>query len=103
MFSGSVTEEPHRKHDDMDAKSLQRFQYRLEECYEFPCSYCFKFIVPQAGADEVRELLKGFDYQERASKGGKYLSFTAELPMESSSMVIGLYEAAAKIDGLIAL
>jgi putative lipoic acid-binding regulatory protein len=87
----------------MSQDSLLRFKETLDEHHSFPCAYVFKFIVPLAKFAEVVELLKGFKFTTRESRTGKYISFTAELHMESSESVISIYRAAASIEGLIAL
>lgn len=87
----------------MSNDSLVRFKEKLDEHHSFPCAYVFKFIVPKAKAAEVETLLKGFEFTTRESSTGKYISYTAELHMESSETVISIYRAAACIQGLIAL
>jgi putative lipoic acid-binding regulatory protein len=82
---------------------LLRLKERLDEHHSFPCPYVFKFIVPKAKIAEMEELLKGFEFTTRESRSGKYVSYTAELNMESSERVISIYRAAACIKGLIAL
>lgn len=76
---------------------------KLEECQTFPCTYTFKFIVPQHKVQDVEALLRGFDYSTRESSGGKYVSFTADLAVDDTEQIIGLYKAAGCIEGCIAL
>lgn len=88
--------------EDM-AKSHQSFRDKLENEHTWPSLYRFKFIVPK---DKEKELLTHFpsmDFSSKSSSGGKYMSFTAEILINSTDQVIQVYERANKIDGLIAL
>lgn len=87
----------------MNHDPMQSLKERLDEHHCFPCAYTFKFIVPKDKSHEVESLLKGFEYTTRPSRTGKYVSYTAELEMESSDTVISIYRAAGCIEGLIAL
>ncbi len=82
---------------------LQRLKAKLDEHHSFPCPYTFKFIVPKGKAGEMEEILQGFEFTTRQSRTGKYVSYTAEIEMESSDTVMAIYRAAACIEGLIAL
>jgi hypothetical protein len=84
-------------------KDLQRFQERLDECHEWPCSYCFKFIVPHEQADVAENLFPDDTVRRRPSSKGKYVSITAEVRMETSDEVIEVYSRACKIPGVIML
>lgn len=87
----------------MQNDPLRQFKAKLEEHHSFPCLYTFKFIVPRDKACEIEEILQGFDFTTRQSRTGKYVSYTAEITMESSDTVISIYRAAERIKGLIAL
>ena len=86
-----------------DSTSFDSLRQRLDECHDFPCSFVFKFIVPKDKTSEMEGLLAGFPYSSRDSKTGKYVSYTADLEMASSEDVVRFYQAAAHIEGLIAL
>ncbi len=85
-------------------KDFKVFQKLLDEHYQWPVVYTFKFIVPKTSATE---LLSVFDVhaevKARESKKGNYLSITAKMIMSSSDSVISVYEAVANIEGIISL
>lgn len=87
----------------MNEESLRSLQIKLDEFYQWPSSFMFKFIVPQGKADELTAFFAGRPFTTRASKNGKYVSFTGELEMQSSAEVIAFYREAGKIEGIIAL
>ena len=87
---------------DIEAR-LASLQQRLDECQAFPCDYTFKFIVPAQSALAMQEFLAGFDVSTRQSSSGTYVSFTATLPMDTSSAIISVYRGALGIPGCIAL
>jgi uncharacterized protein len=87
----------------MKEESLRSLQTKLDEYHQWPCRFMFKFIVPLDKADEMIAFFAGRLFTTRSSKNGKYVSFTAELEMQSSEEVIALYREAGKIEGIIAL
>lgn len=87
----------------MNEESLRSLQVKLDEFYQWPSKFMFKFIVPRGKADELTAFFAGRPFTTRPSKNGKYVSFTAELEMQSSEEVILLYREAGKIEGIIAL
>ena len=87
----------------MNEESLRSLQVKLDEFYQWPSRFMFKFIVPRGKADELTAFFAGRPFTTRSSKNGKYVSFTAELEMQSSEEVIILYREAGKIEGIIAL
>lgn len=88
----------------MDGTTPQSFKDRLDEYYDWPCTYVFKFIAPSRRIDEVRALFaEEADLGTRTSKKGNYVSVTAEVIVESSDEVISVYRQAGEIEGLVAL
>jgi uncharacterized protein len=87
----------------MKEESLRSLQSKLDDFHKWPCRFMFKFITPQEKAAELTALFAGNPFTTRPSKNGRYLSFTAELEMQSSEEVIALYREAGKIEGIIAL
>lgn len=81
----------------------ERFQALLDDQTEWPSDYTFKFIAP---ADELEDLKAVFGMQPisvRPSRMGNYASVTATIEMHSSDEVIAMYQAAAKIPGVVSL
>lgn len=87
----------------IDQKWLDSFREKLDHHYAWPSLYTFKFIVPKGKEEEVRRMFPMHTPSERASKNGNYISFTIQAMMPSTEAVIGVYQDASSIDGIIAL
>lgn len=83
--------------------NFDSFKERLENEYEWPSLYTFKFIVPQGQKEAVAELFPKVEISTKKSRKGKYISVTARLMANSSEAIISVYEKAQHIRGLIAL
>ena len=83
--------------------NFNSFKERLENNYEWPSLYTFKFIVPREREEEVADLFPKVEVSVKESSGGKYISITARLMANSSEAIIQVYEKAQHIKGLIAL
>lgn len=88
---------------NMNEESLRSLQAKLDEYHQWPCRFMFKFIVPLEKNGELTTFFAGRPFTTRSSKNGRFVSFTAELEMQSSEEVIALYREAGKIEGIIAL
>ncbi len=80
---------------------------QLEEGFEWPTVYMFKFIVP-ASHKKLAKVENLFNSREaqisiRESRKGNFISVTAKEMMLSPQKVIDRYEQAEEIEGLIAL
>ncbi|MCB0342779.1 MAG: DUF493 domain-containing protein [Pseudobdellovibrionaceae bacterium] len=84
-------------------QKTKKFKELLEDEHDFPGPYIFKFIVPASRTNEVEALFPGEKIELRASRKGNYVSATITIHMESSDLVIAIYEQASRIHGLIAL
>jgi putative lipoic acid-binding regulatory protein len=87
----------------MPGVNFDQFKEKLEGSYSWPALYMFKFIVPAGKENEVITLFSNHDVSQKQSKNGKYISITSEIMAGSSDQVISIYEAASKIEGIIAL
>lgn len=83
---------------EADIKSL------LDATHTWPTDFPFKFIVKQ---ESVKDFLAHFPeiliHHERPSTGGKYVSITMHLRMQSSDEVLAIYAKARGFPGVIAL
>ncbi|MFN3996773.1 DUF493 domain-containing protein [Algoriphagus sp.] len=79
------------------------FKEKLESSGEFPMLYMFKFIVPMGKEFEVGALFPKNEMSLKASSGGKYVSATIQAMMDSADQIIGIYERASAIEGVISL
>ena len=87
----------------MDQQWLENFRNKLDQHHAWPSLYIFKFIVPTGKEDELKKLFPLHETTNRLSKEGKYTSVTVQMMMPSGEAVIGIYEKASIIEGLIAL
>jgi uncharacterized protein len=85
------------------SKDPSQLRKLLTETHQFPCDYQFKFVVPAQQKHQVLELAPQAFYSERLSKNGKYVSITLKVKVDSAQQVIDFYDAASKIENLIAL
>lgn len=81
----------------------EKFKSLLDESYDWPAEYAFKFVVPSAKTGELKNILKGFSFSEKASKKGNYISLTAKKVLNSSDEVIETYKKAAVVEGILSL
>ena len=82
---------------------VEQFRRLLDEQYDWPSPYTFKFIVPLQGMVKLESLLDGHILTKRTSRNGNYVSVTLSPIVESSESVINLYTEASVIDGLVSL
>ncbi len=90
--------------DNENKYEKQRRQ--LEEAFDWPTVYMFKFIVP-AENRKVAQLQLLFEetaeIRIRESRKGNYLSVTIKEMMMDPESVLKVYQETSKIEGLIAL
>jgi uncharacterized protein len=87
----------------MDKEWIRSFREKLDQHYAWPSLYMFKFIVPAGKEVQVKQLFPLHTTTEKQSTQGNYTSITVQMMMPSSEAVIGIYEQASTIEGLIAL
>ena len=83
--------------------TTESFREKLENEYDWPSLYTFKFIVPEQKLDELKVIFEGHEITEKASSKGKYISLTSRVMAQSSDFIINTYIRASKIDGIISL
>ena len=85
-------------------EEISRFKQLLDDQYEWPSDYSFKFVVPTIKEEEV--VVKCFSQdkiEKKFSSSGKYVSLTAKRSVSSSDEVLEVYQAASTIEGIISL
>lgn len=88
----------------MDPGSESTFKHRLDQYYDWPCAYLFKFIAPQEKLGELVGLFADeIEVRTRSSRQGNYVSVTAEVEMASSDAVMEVYRRAGEIGGVMPL
>lgn len=83
--------------------SNQKFRDLLEENYQWPDYYEFKFIVKVDDKGLILEMLEGHHITETPSKNGNYISITARKLIRCTDEVIEVYEVISTIKGVISL
>jgi hypothetical protein len=83
--------------------SVEKFKELLDQTYQWPDYYDFKFIVKIDDKDTVLSHLDGFSVVETPSKNGNYISINARKLINTTQEVVDVYELMSKIKGLISL
>lgn len=81
----------------------EKFKGLLDEEYNWPVDYHFKFIVKVEQLDDLRKALNEPEGSTRTSSGGKYVSFDTFIHVASSDEVIAIYQKVQSIKGVISL
>lgn len=81
----------------------QKFKALLEESYQWPDYYEFKFIIKTDDKHLIIGKLIGFTISETPSKQGNYTSVTARKLITCTEEVIEVYELMSTIKGVISL
>jgi uncharacterized protein len=79
------------------------FKDKLNANGQFPMLYMFKFIVPNGTEKEIEALFPKNEVSLKPSSGGKYVSTTIQVMMDSADQIIEIYERASLIEGVISL
>jgi uncharacterized protein len=87
----------------MNNQQFQKFRDLLDQSYQWPDYYEFKFIVKIDDKSMIIEKLDGYTIHETPSKKGNYISISARKLMKSTQEVIEVYEAISTIKGVISL
>ena len=90
----------------MAPKEFDKFRELLDEHYNWPSEYLFKFIVPMDSVNDLITILGEAKIQKKPSKKGNYISITAVKIVNHAEEVIDLMssnpaEAMALIRSLI--
>lgn len=81
----------------------QKFRALLDESYQWPDYYEFKFIIKTDDKQLILEKLIGFTINETPSKKGNYISISARKLIKSTQEVLEVYEAVSTVKGIISL
>lgn len=82
---------------------IEAFREKLEDQHDFPGIYIFKFIVPSDMISRAESLWEQGEVTKKPSSKGTYTSVTIRAKMKTADQVIGVYQEAYKIEGLMAL
>lgn len=87
----------------MSEDKTQQFRDLLDQSYQWPDYYEFKFIVKIDDKQLILEKLQGFTILETPSKKGNYISISARKLMKSTQEVVEVYTLMSTIKGVISL
>ncbi|MFG1499450.1 DUF493 family protein [Halobacteriovorax sp. XZX-3] len=82
---------------------LTKLKALLDDQYEWPAVYNFKFIGNETNRDELIMAVGEKPHHEKPSKTGKYISFTFNVKCNSSDEVLTIYERVGRLHGILAL
>lgn len=85
------------------SEKRDKFKEILDGHHQWPCPYMYKFIVPTENISMFTDLFPDEKIETRKSKTGKYTSITMTSTMCSSEEVMGIYEKASQVPGLMSL
>lgn len=80
-----------------------KFRSLLDESYQWPDYYEFKFIIKTDDKSLILNKLIDFAIHETPSKQGNYTSISARKLMKTTDEVIKVYEMIGSIKGVISL
>ena len=83
--------------------NIESFKKTLDQEYNFPCEYLFKFIVKNDFKEDVISLLPEAKKNIKISKKGQYVSITLSSIMKNADEIVYIYDEAAKINSIISL
>ncbi len=81
----------------------EKFRILLEESYQWPDYYEFKFIIKTDDKHLILGKLVGFTIYETPSKKGNYTSVSARKLMKSTDEVLEIYSIMSTVKGVISL
>lgn len=87
----------------MDNQQFQKFRDLLDQSYQWPDYYEFKFIVKIDDKGLILAKLEGFAIIETPSKKGNYIAISARKLIKSTQEVLDVYEGMSTIKGIISL
>ena len=84
-------------------QSLLKFKETLDKTMSWPCEYTYKFIVPTSHSKELIQQLDFYEFKERPSKNGNYISISSTQKVNNSDEVVEVYKKASQVEGVITL
>jgi uncharacterized protein len=81
----------------------EKFRALLDESYQWPDYYEFKFIIKTDDKSLIIAKLPDYTIHETPSKQGNYTSISARKLMKSTDEVIEVYTLMSTIKGVISL
>ncbi|MBT7611124.1 MAG: DUF493 family protein [Bacteriovoracaceae bacterium] len=86
-----------------DKEKREGMMQLLDNQYDWPAIYNFKFVVLATKINELKQLVGDEGLTMKMSSKGKYISLTINRTMNSSLEVVEFYEKVYVIEGIITL
>ncbi len=83
--------------------SDEKFKNLLDDSYQWPDYYEFKFIVKMEDKEKILAQLPEFQISEKQSGKGNYISISARKLIKSTEEVVEIYKRMSSIKGVISL
>lgn len=83
--------------------SDEKFRSLLDESYQWPDYYEFKFIVKLEDKDKILAHLSECQISEKHSGKGNYISISARKLIKSTDEIVEIYKLMSGIKGVISL
>jgi hypothetical protein len=91
------------KFNPMENEQLRKFKDLLDQSYQWPDYYEFKFIVKIDDKSLILNKLVGYQILETPSKKGNYIAISARKLMKDTQEVLDVYQVMSTIKGIISL
>lgn len=75
------------------------FKEKLDQQYQWPSLYTFKFITPLGMVEKVRSIFPSHDIREKPSSKGNYISLSISMMARSSDEVVEVYLRVHELGG----
>ena len=81
----------------------EKFRELLDQSYQWPDYYDFKFIIKIEEKQNLMVMLTGFTVTENPSKNGNYVALTARKLINNTQEVLDVYEVVSTVKGIMSL
>jgi len=83
--------------------NFDRLRGLLDEKYDWPAEYTFKFISLAGQAQEVARFFLRDSVKVRHSENGRYVAMTIKRKVESADEIVSVYQEVGQIKGVISI
>ncbi len=87
----------------MSDSNQLKFRELLEQNYQWPDFYTWKFIVKVESQSQVEALLVGHEIAVKVSEKGNYVSITSRKFVKTTDEVLEVYRIISAIPGVMSL
>ncbi|MFY7810134.1 MAG: DUF493 family protein [Flavobacterium sp.] len=93
---------------DKEIEFYQRLEIQLNDNYQWPSTYLYKFFIPTAQQESLMEIENAFNnmgaiINTKLSSNQKYTSISITVSMDSAAAVIQKYQELSRIENIISI